>query len=78
MAPFCCCCNCAIVAHIVMQIFNLVVLSVITAPHNVSTVSVKVRELKLIDAQKTSQGKRQTFPMRVGGSPTALTNLKVY
>ena len=57
MVPFCCCCNNATVGHIGMQLFNFVVLSVITAPHNVSTphiskthlpnVSLKVRELEL-------------------------------
>ena len=57
MVPFCCCCNYATVGHISMQIFIFVVLSVITAPGNVSTthiskihlpiVSLNVHELEL-------------------------------
>ena len=56
MVPFCCCCNYATVGHIGMQLFNFVVLSVITAPHNVPTphiskthfpiVSLNVRKLE--------------------------------
>ena len=57
MVQFCCCCNYATVAHIGMRILNFVVLSVITAPHNVPTphiskthlsiVSLNIRELEL-------------------------------
>ena len=58
MVPFCCCCNYAIVDHIAMRIFIFVVLSMITAPDNVTTphiskinfliVSLNVRELELM------------------------------
>ena len=57
MVPFCCYCNYATVGHIDMQIFNFVVLSVITAPHNIPTlhisethlpnVSLNIHELEL-------------------------------
>ena len=57
MVPFCCCCNYATVDHIGMRIFNFVVLSMITAAHNVATphiskthlpiISLNARELKL-------------------------------
>ena len=57
MIPFCCCCNYATAGYIGMQIFNFVVLSVITAALNVPTphiskthltfVLLNVRELEL-------------------------------
>ena len=57
MITFCCCCNYATVTHIGMRIFNSVVLSMITAPHNIPTPhfseihfpigSINVRELEL-------------------------------
>ena len=57
MVPFCRYCNYATVGHTGMRIFNIVILSVITAPHNVPTphiskihlpnVSLNVRELEL-------------------------------
>ena len=57
MVLFCCSCNYATVGHIDMRIFNFVVLSLITAPHNAPTthisnihlliVSINVRELEL-------------------------------
>ena len=57
MVPFCSCCNYATIRHIGMRIFNFVVLSVTTAPHNVPTphiskthlpiVSLNIRELEL-------------------------------
>ena len=57
MIPFCCRCNYATVTHIGMRILSSVVLSVITAPHNIPTPhiseihlpigSLNVRELEL-------------------------------
>ena len=57
MDSLCCCYNYATVAHISMRIFNSVILSVITDPHNVPTlhfskthlpiVSLNARELEL-------------------------------
>ena len=57
MISFCCCCSYVTVGHIGMHIFNFIVLSVITAPHNVSAphiskihlpiVSLNVREVEL-------------------------------
>ena len=60
-----------------MRIFNFVVLSVITAPHNVPTPHNSQTHLPIvslnvsnwIDAQKTSQGKKGG-PLRGGGGPT--------
>ena len=56
MISFCFCCNYVRVGHIGMQIFNFVILSVITTPHNVLTscsskaylpnVSLNVREVE--------------------------------
>ena len=37
LIPFCCCCNYATVGHIGIRLFNFVVLSVITVPHNLPT-----------------------------------------
>ena len=81
MVTLFCCCNTATVVHIGMRIFNFVVLSVITAPHNVPiphinkthlrVISFNVSELELSYAQKTSQGKRNP-----GGSTT--TPVKPY
>ena len=45
MIPFCCCCNYATVGHIGMRLFNFVVLSVITAPHNVPTLHISKTHL---------------------------------
>ena len=68
MIPFCCCCNYAVVGYIGMQIFNFVVVSVITTPHNVPTPHISKTICLLfhllylnsnrIDAQKTSQEKK--------------------
>ena len=56
MVPFCCCCNYATAGCIGKQIFNIVVLSVIIASHNVLTpyfskthlaiISLNVRDLE--------------------------------
>ena len=48
MIPFYCCCNYAKVGHIGMRIFNFEVLSVITAPHNVSTPHISKTHLSIV------------------------------
>ena len=57
MVPVCCCYNIATVGYIGVRIFNFLILSVITAPHNVPTPHISkihlaifsrnVRELEL-------------------------------
>ena len=66
-----------------MPIFNFVVLSVITAPHNGPTPQITKTHLPIVSlltyvnsnwigAQKTSQEKRESpCPLRGGGSPIA-------
>ena len=80
MVQFCCCCNYAKVGHIGMQIFNFIVLSVITAPHSVSTphiskthlpiVTFNVRELGLKRCSKNQSRKKEPPLLHGGGSPT--------
>ena len=48
MVPFCCSCNYATVGHIGIRIFNFVVLSVITAPHNVPTPHISKTHLPIV------------------------------
>ena len=67
MVPFCCYCNYATVGHTGMQICNFVVLSVITALHNIPSPTLAKPICLLfhltyvksswIDVYKTSQGK---------------------
>ena len=48
MVPFCCWCNYATVGHIGMQIFNFVILSVITAPQNAPTPHISRTHLPIV------------------------------
>ena len=48
MVTLFCCCNNATVVHIGMRIFNFVVLSVITAPHNVPIPHINKTHLRVI------------------------------
>ena len=48
MVLFYCCCSYATVGHIGMRIFNFVVLSVITAPHNVLTPHISKIHLPIV------------------------------
>ena len=48
MVLFCCCCSYATVGHIGMRILNFVVLSVITAPHNVLTPHISKTRLPIV------------------------------
>ena len=48
MVSFCCFYNYATAAHISMRIFNSVILSVITAPHNVPTLHVSKTHLPIV------------------------------
>ena len=76
MVPIYCCCNCASVGYIGMEIFSFVVLSVIIAPHNVLTphiskahlpiVLLNVRELELNWCSKEQSMKKGLC----GGSST--------
>ena len=72
MVPFCRFCNYATAGHIGMRIFDFVVLSVITAPHNGPTfhisnthlpiVSLTVRELNLNWCSKDHSRKKADPP----------------
>ena len=48
MVPFCCCCNYATVGYIGLRNFNFVILSVITALHNVPTPHISKTHLPII------------------------------
>ena len=48
MVLFYCYCSYATIGHIGMQIFNFVVLSVITAPHNVLTPHISKTRLPIV------------------------------
>ena len=48
MVPFRCWCNYATIGHIGMQIFNFVILSVITAPQNAPTPHISKTHLAIV------------------------------
>ena len=78
MVPFACCCNYATVGHIGMEIFNFIVLSVLT-PHvsknHLLISSLNVKKLML----KRQFKKNGRLPCVGGGSPTPPPqNLKNY
>ena len=78
--PIFCSCNCATEDHIGMRIFDFVVLSLITAPHNVLTphfskthlpiVSLNVREVELNWCSK-DQPKKKGGPPAWGWKPNS-------
>ena len=94
MVLFCCCCTYATVGHIGMEISYFVVLSVITAPHNVLTphiskthlpiVLLNVRELQLSCCSKEQSRKREPHPypsvsgVKPNSFPAMPEDLKIY
>ena len=91
LIPFSCCCNYATVGHIGIRLFNFVVLSVITVPHNLPTphiskthlpnVSLRVCKLELnwcsID-QSSKIGRSSYVGVEAQLPPLIPQSLKIY